>query len=140
MNNRAKEFVSVLELLHENVSQRDEVLRFCPGLTNIDCFLLQFLYNTKVKVVMTDLAGVLNVSFSRVTRIMDNLCYLKLAQRLHSEEDRRSWYASLTPKGEVQAERISKALVDHQESVLRMIPEEKLDDLLELLTVYTKAL
>ena len=139
MNNRAKEFVSVLELLHENVSQRDKVLRFCPGLTKIDCFLLQFLYTTKVKVVMTDLARVLNVSYSRVSRVMDNLCELNLAKRLHSENDRRSWYATLTHEGEVQAEKIRNGLVDHQESVLRMIPEERLDDLLELLTVYTKA-
>lgn len=139
MNYRAKEFVNVLDLLHESILSRDAMLKLCPGLTKIDCFLLQFLYSTTEKVIMNDLAEVLNVSHSRVTRIMDNLCKLNLAQRELSEEDRRRWYASLTPEGIVLAEKIKMSLVEHQVQVLQMIPEDKLDEMLELLIVYSNA-
>ena len=86
MVNRAKEFVNVLDVLQNNLSIRDSEYKKCPDLTKIDCFLLQFLYNTKGKVIMNDLAGIMQVSHSRVTRLMDNLCSLNLAKREHSEE------------------------------------------------------
>lgn len=139
MINRAKEFVNVLEVLHKNLTIRDSLFKKCPDLSKIDCFLLQFLYNTKSKVVMNDLAGILNVSHSRVTRLMDNLCDLKLAKREHSEEDRRQWYAVLTPEGEYRAKEISDNIINHQKSVLKLIPEDKLDDMLENLILFTKA-
>lgn len=139
MDFRAKEFVNVLDLLHEHILCRDTMLKLCPGLTRIDCFLLQFLDTTTERVIMNDLSEVLNVSHSRVTRIMDNLCKLNLAQRELSEEDRRRWYASLTPQGTELAQKIKMSLVEHQIEVLQMIPEDRLDEMLELLTLYSNA-
>ncbi len=139
MVNRAKEFVNVLDILQDNLSIRDAEYKKCPDLTKIDCFLLQFLYNTKGKVIMNDLAGIMQVSHSRVTRLMDNLCSLNLAKREHSEEDRRQWYAVLTLEGEYRAKMISDAVINHQKKVLNLIPKEKLDEMLEFLILYTKA-
>lgn len=139
MVNRAKEFVYVLDSLQENISIRDFKLKKCPDLTKIDCFLLQFLYNTKGKVIMNDLADILQVSHSRVTRLMDNLCSLNLAKREHSEEDRRQWYAVLTLEGEYRAKIISDAVIEHQKQVLKLIPKDKLDEMLELLVIYSNA-
>ncbi|MBI9030903.1 winged helix-turn-helix transcriptional regulator [bacterium] len=139
MVNRAKEFISVLDILQENMSIRDEELKKCPDLSKIDCFLLQFLYNSKGKVIMNDLADILKVSHSRVTRIMDNLCDLKLTKREHSEEDRRQWYAVLTLEGEYRAQQIFDRVVDHQKEVLKLIPKDKLDGMLEFLVIYSKA-
>lgn len=139
MVNRAKEFINVLDVLQENMSIRDEELKKCPDLTKIDCFLLQFLYNTKGKVIMNDLADILNVSHSRVTRLMDNLCNLNLAKREHSEEDRRQWYAVLTLEGEYRAKKISDSVISHQKEVLNLIPKDKLDEMFEFLVIYSKA-
>ncbi len=139
MVNRAKEFINVLDVLQENLSFRDSNLKKCDDLTKIDCFLLQFLYNTKGKVIMNDLADILQVSHSRVTRLMDNLCSLNLAKREHSEEDRRQWYAVLTLEGEYRAKMISDKVVDHQKKVLSLIPKEKLDEILESLVIFTRA-
>lgn len=139
MDFRAKEFVNVLDLLHEHILCRDTMLKLYPGLTRIDCFLLQFLDTTTERVTMNDLSEVLKVSHSRVTRIMDNLCKLNLAQRELSEEDRRCWYASLTPEGTELAQKIKMSLVEHQIEVLQMIPEDRLDEMLELLTIYANA-
>jgi DNA-binding MarR family transcriptional regulator len=139
MVNRAKEFVNVLDLLHSNMSIRDTVLKNCPDITKIDCFLLQFLYNSKSKVIMNDLADIMQVSHSRVTRLMDNLCTLNLAKREHSEEDRRQCYAVLTLEGEYRAKMISDDIINHQKKVLSLIPKEKLDEMLEYLILYAKA-
>ncbi len=139
MVNRAKEFINVLDVLQENLSLRDSNLKKCDDLTKIDCFLLQFLYNTKGKVIMNDLADILQVSHSRVTRLMDNLCSLNLAKREHSEEDRRQWYAVLTLEGEYRAKMISDKVIDHQKKVLSLIPKEKLDEILESLVIFTRA-
>jgi len=139
MVNRAKEFNNILDVLQENMSIRDSELKKCPDLTKIDCFLLQFLYNTKGKVIMNDLADVMKVSHSRVTRLMDNLCDLNLAKREHSEEDRRQWYATLTTEGENKAKMIFDVVIEHQKKVLSLIPKDKLDEMLEFLVIYTKA-
>lgn len=139
MVNRAKEFVNVLDLLQDNLSLRDLELKKCSDLSKIDCFLLQYLYNSKGKVIMNDLADILKVSHSRVTRLMDNLCELNLAKREHSEDDRRQWYAVLTLEGEYRAKMISDTLIEHQKKVLQLIPKEKLDEILESLIIYTKA-
>jgi DNA-binding MarR family transcriptional regulator len=139
MVNRAREFVDMLEVLRDNISIRDSILKICPDLTKIDCFLLQFLYNTKGNVVMNDLAGILNVSHSRVTRLMDNLCKLNLVKRKHSEGDRRQWYAVLTLEGEYRTKLISYSIIENKKKVLELIPKEKLDEMLEYLVIYTKA-
>ncbi len=139
MNNRAREFVNVLEALNKYMAMRDTKLKKCKDLSKIDCFLLQLLYNTKGKVIMNDLAEVLNVSHSRITRLMDNLCNIGLARREHSEEDRRRWYAVLTNEGEFRAKEICDKVINHQIMVLDMIPEEKLDQMLENLIIYSKA-
>lgn len=139
MINRSKEFISILEVLQENMFSRDSILKICPDLSKIDCFLLQFLYNTRGNVVMNDLAEVLQVSHSRVTRVMDRLCELGLVKREHSEEDRRQWYAVLTLEGEYRAKIISDSMLEHQRAVLKLIPTEKLDEVLECLIIYTRA-
>ena len=139
MVNRAREFVSILEVLYDSISVRDSILKNCPDLSKIDCFLLQFLYNTKGNVVMNDLSEILKVSHSRVTRLMDNLCNLNLVKRKHSEKDRRQWYAVLTLEGEYKAKLISDSVVQHQKKVLELIPKEKLDEILESLIIYTRA-
>lgn len=139
MVNRAKEFISILDTLQDNIAIRDSILKKCPDLSKIDCFLLQFLYNTKGKVIMNDLADLLKVSHSRITRLMDNLCNLNLVKREHSERDRRQWYAVLTLEGEFRAEQIFAKVIKHQKLVLELIPEEKLDEMLEFLIIYTKA-
>ena len=139
MVNRAREFVNMLEVLSDNISCRDAILKICPDLTKIDCFLLQYLYNSKGDVVMNDLSEILNVSHSRVTRLMDNLCHLNLVKRQHSEEDRRQWYAVLTLEGEFRARTISDAVIEHQRKVLGLIPKDKLDAVLESIILYTRA-
>jgi len=65
----------------------------------MECMLLNYLNKIDAPANMNELAKVLNVSHSRVTRIMDNLVNKKLVNRQPSDDDRRCWFAIITDKG-----------------------------------------
>jgi len=60
---------------------------------------LLFLSQNDEPIRVGDMGAPLNVSQSRITRIMDELVRTKLATRTTSKIDRRSWMATITKKG-----------------------------------------
>ena len=85
---------------------------------------------------MNELAKVLNVSHSRVTRIMDNLVAKKLVTRKPSEQDRRCWFAMITDKGSKLAENSQQTVVDHQKKIISKISEKNLEDTYKAFKTY----
>jgi len=67
---------------------------------------------------MCDLADILRLTRSGLTRRMDGVLKKKLVTRVQSEEDGRAAYASLTPKG---LELLKQAAPEHLDSVRRLM-------------------
>lgn len=135
----AEKFHDLINRLQKVVSEIDYSQKACMQAGKMECQLLHYLYGTSAPVNMNEFARVLNVSHSRVTRIMDNLVEKKLVSRRPSEEDRRCWFASITPRGKKMAEASQQTVVDQQEKIIKFITPEKAESVLKAFEQYVKA-
>lgn len=82
---------------------------------------------------MSELAERTHTKPSRITHAVRKLAEAGYVERVHCESDRRSWFASLTPKGRVVLER---AWVPHvrsmRENLLDVLSEEQRAQLLDI--------
>lgn len=138
MKNYAEKFHTLITRLQVVLSDIDYAQKACLQAGRMECLLLNHLYETKVPANMNELAKVLSVSHSRVTRIMDNLVNKKLVTRRPSEEDRRCWFAIITEKGKKLAENSQKSILDQQEMLLSKIPQKDIDDVYKSFLKYVE--
>ncbi len=138
MKNYAEKFHALITRLQVVLSDIDYAQKACLQAGRMECLLLNHLYETKVPANMNELAKVLSVSHSRVTRIMDNLVNKKLVTRRPSEEDRRCWFAIITEKGKKLAENSQKSILDQQEMLLSKIPQKDIDDVYKSFLKYVE--
>ncbi|HNT52190.1 MAG TPA: MarR family transcriptional regulator [Candidatus Syntrophosphaera sp.] len=119
-------------------SEIDYAQKACLQAGKMECQLLNYLYKIKEPVNMNELAKVLSVSHSRVTRIMDNLVSKKLVLRKPSDKDRRCWFAQITDKGRKLAENSQQTVVDQQKKILAQINEKQSEEILSALKIYVE--
>ncbi|MDZ4182343.1 MAG: MarR family transcriptional regulator [Candidatus Cloacimonadaceae bacterium] len=138
MNSNAEKFHNLITRLQVVLSEIDYAQKACLQAGKMECQLLNHLYLVKTPVNMNELAKVLGVSHSRVTRIMDNLVSKKLVTRRPSEEDRRCWFAIITDKGKKLAENSQQTVVDQQKKILAKIPEKDVEGIYNALKKYVE--
>jgi DNA-binding MarR family transcriptional regulator len=139
MESKAWKFMKVLHEIQETLSVRDVNLKYCNNLGTMECYLMQFFFKESRPINMNELAKVLNVSYSRVTRIIDNLVAKRLVIRVNSEEDRRKWFVELTEEGKYMSEITEKRLLDNQIQTLSKLPQNQIDDIYKALCMYKDA-
>lgn len=79
---------------------------------------------------MSDLAAQTSVTPSGLTRVVDRLCEAGLVARESCAEDRRSWYATLTPEGNARLDAAVPAHLRHIDEVLGSVLDH--DELAQL--------
>jgi DNA-binding MarR family transcriptional regulator len=136
MTNYPAKFHDLITRLQVVLSDIDYAQKACLQAGRMECLLLNHLFDSKKPANMNELAKVLNVSHSRVTRIMDNLVNKKLVTRKPSEDDRRCWFAIITEKGKKLAENSQKTVLDQQKSLLDKIPAKELDNVYKAFKMY----
>ncbi|HOH46927.1 MAG TPA: MarR family transcriptional regulator [Candidatus Cloacimonadota bacterium] len=136
MANYPEKFHELITRLQVILSDIDYSQKACLQAGKMECHLLNYLHSIKSPANMNKLAKVLNVSHSRVTRIMDNLVAKKLVTRKPSEQDRRCWFAMITEKGSKLAENSQQTVVDHQKKIISKISEKNLDDVYKAFKTY----
>ncbi len=136
MPNYPERFHELVTRLQVVLSDIDYAQKACLQVGRMECMLLNYLNKAESPANMNELARELNVSHSRVTRIMDNLVSKKLVTRRPSEEDRRCWFAIITDKGRKLAENSQKTVLDQQTSLLDKIPQKEIGDLYKSLKKY----
>ncbi|HNX38060.1 MAG TPA: MarR family transcriptional regulator [Candidatus Cloacimonadota bacterium] len=136
MANYSDKFHELITRLQVVLSDIDYSQKACLQAGKMECHLLNYLYKVKVPANMNELAKVLGVSHSRVTRIMDNLVAKKLVQRKPSEEDRRCWFAIITDKGKKLAENSQRTVVDQQNMIIKRIPEKDIEAVYKSFKIY----
>lgn len=134
------------EKLHELINRLQKVMseidysqKACMQNGKMECQLLHYLYSVTMAVNMNELANVLNVSHSRITRIMDNLVERELVSRRPSDEDRRCWYAEITQKGKKMAEASQQTVIDQQEKIVKYLTAPNVDPVIKAFELYVKA-
>jgi DNA-binding MarR family transcriptional regulator len=138
MTNYPEKFHDLVTRLQVVLSDIDYTQKACLQAGRMECMLLNHLFNTKTPANMNELAKVLNVSHSRVTRIMDNLVNKKLVTRRPSEEDRRCWFAIITEKGMKLAENSQKTVLDQQKSLLDKLSQKDIADVYKGFKTYVE--
>lgn len=138
MSTNAENFHNLITRLQVVLSEIDYAQKACLQAGKMECQLLNHLYLVKTPVNMNELAKVLGVSHSRVTRIMDNLVSKKLVTRRPSEEDRRCWFAIITDKGKKLAENSQQTVVDQQKKIIGMLPAKEVDNVFKSLKLYVE--
>ena len=138
MTNHAAKFHELITRLQVVLSEIDYTQKACLQAGRMECMLLNYLYKTKAPANMNELANELNVSHSRITRIMDNLVNKQLVTRQPSEDDRRCWFALITDKGMKLAENSQKTVLDQQQSLVEKIAKKDLDDVYKAFKKYVE--
>jgi len=138
MTKYPEKFHDLITRLQVVLTDIDYAQKACLQAGRMECMLLNYLFDTQKPANMNELAKALNVSHSRITRIMDNLVNKKLVTRRPSEEDRRCWFAIITPKGKKLAENSQKTVVDQQDALLSKIPEKDVEGIFKAFKLYVE--
>ncbi|MBN2829544.1 MAG: MarR family transcriptional regulator [Candidatus Cloacimonetes bacterium] len=138
MKYSVEDFLKLTNRMQKILYERDNLHKTTMNIGKMECNMLQYLFTQNKPVNMNQLAKALNVSHSRVTRIMDNLVLKGYALRKHSEEDRRRWFAVVTDTGISLASECSKKIFSQQRKVYDNIEEGKRDELYENLDMFIK--
>jgi DNA-binding MarR family transcriptional regulator len=139
MEKPLEKFTQLSNEVYTLCSRKHMMQRQCIGLGRMECQLLTHLNNLEEPVCMNDLAHVLRVSHSRITRIIDTLVKKKLVRRFPSKRDRRSWLAEITDVGKKAHEQTVEDFQKIQAQLIKELPQDKLDVIHESLELYLKA-
>lgn len=108
------------------------------GINESQCFLLVEI-GRKPGICVKELAAVLRLDKSGVSRGVDELVRKGYVNRDPSAEDRRSVVLSLTDSGKARFDRIESDMYEKFRAVLAHVDKGRLEQLLESLRLYNEA-
>ena len=130
-----REYTRELECHLANMNQSD----CCQcGVNTSQCFLLVEI-GRKPSICAKELAEILRVDKSSISRSVEELVQKGYVNREPSREDRRSVVLSLTESGRERFERIEYDMEEKFRKVLDGIEKEKQEQVLEALRIYNEA-
>ena len=127
---QAERLCQVLEELVRLYQFRDRDTDCCAELSISQCYALQTVQRLG-PISMSGLARELFLEVSSVTRIVDDLVAKRLVERENDPGDRRVCLVRIGSRGESLAGRIHEALVDEQARVLKEVPPESREAVIE---------
>lgn len=140
MKNWNKKFMELGFKLNQICVHQDILHRNCISIGRMECKLLNYLALTDDAVCMNDLSQEMNVSHSRITRIVDNLVKKEYARRFPSKTDRRRWYTEITSKGREMASKSYEDNLKIQDEIIEKLPEGKTEEIYNAMIIYMEAL
>ena len=102
------------------------------------CFLIVEI-GRKPGISIKELAEILRIDKSGVSRFVEDLVQKKFVERNPSVEDRRFVTLHLLPKGQERFEKIEHDMYYKFQEILEQIPENKREQVVEALRVYNEA-
>ena len=110
----------------------------CCGVSQTQCFLIVEI-GRKSGISVKELAEILRMDKSAVSRSVEELVQKGFVERNPSKEDRRYVELSLLQKGQERFEKIEHDMYFKFKEVWERIPEEKREQVLESLRLYNEA-
>ena len=129
-----REYTRQLECHLGNMNQSD----CCCGVSTAQCFIIVEI-GRKPGISVKELAEILRVDKSGVSRSVEELVQKEFVERKQSKEDRRYVTLNLLPKGQARFEKIENDMYLKFKEVLEQIPVEKRELVLEALQLYNEA-
>ena len=132
---RFREYTRELECHLNNIDQAD----CCQcGISRAGCFLLVEI-GRKPGICIKELAGILKIDKSGVSRSVEELVKTGFVARERSKTDRRCVVLKLTGKGESRFNKIEKDMYTAYEKIFSMIGKSDRNKVLEGLRIYNEA-
>lgn len=130
-----REYTRQLECHLGNINKSDCC---CCGISESQCFLIVEI-GRKPNVSVKELAAILHIDKSSVSRSVEELVQKDLVERKPSKEDRRFVTLRLLPKGQERFEKIEHDMYLKFKEVLEYIPSDKREQVIESLKLYNEA-
>ena len=130
-----REYTRQLECNFEKMNQADCC---CCSVNKTQCFLLVEI-GRKPGISVKELAEILRIDKSGVSRFVEDLVQKQYVERKPSLEDRRFVTLHLLPKGQERFEKIEHDMYYKFKEVFEKIPEHKREQVIESLRLYREA-
>jgi DNA-binding MarR family transcriptional regulator len=111
----------------------------CCGVTSAQCHLLMEV-ESRGKTGITDLAGVLELDKSTLSRTVDGMCRSGLLNRVTDPANRRRQLISLTAEGKQRADSINQLCDGSYRRLLERIPRDKRAMVMESVSLLARAM
>ena len=130
-----RENTRILECHLGNINKTDSC---CCGISEPECFVLVEI-GRKPNVSVKELAEILRLDKSGVSRTVEELVQKDYVERKPSTEDRRFVVLNLTLKGKERFEKIENGMNRKFKEILDKIPVDKREQVIEALELYNVA-
>ena len=130
-----REYTIQLECHLGNINSADCC---CCSVNKTQCFLIVEI-GRKPGISVKELADILRIDKSGVSRLVEDLVQKEFVERKPSAEDRRFVTLNLLPKGQERFEKIEHDMYYRFKEVLEQIPEDKQEQVVEALKIYNEA-
>ena len=130
-----REYTRQLECHFGNINNADCC---CCSVNKTQCFLIVEI-GRKPGISVKELAEILRIDKSGVSRFVEDLVQKDYVERKPSPKDRRFVTLHLLPKGQERFEKIEHDMYYKFKEVFEQIPEHKREQVLEALKLYNEA-
>lgn len=130
-----REYTRQLENHLDNINSEDCC---CCSVNKTQCFLIVEI-GRKPGISVKELAEILRIDKSGVSRFTEDLVQKEYIERKPSAEDRRFVTLQLLPKGQERFEKIEHDMYCKFKEVFEQIPEDKREQVVESLRLYNEA-
>lgn len=130
-----REYTRQLENHLDNINSEDCC---CCSVNKTQCFLIVEI-GRKPGISVKELAEILRIDKSGVSRFTEDLVQKEYIERKPSAEDRRFVTLHLLPKGQERFEKIEHDMYCKFKEVFEQIPEDKREQVVESLRLYNEA-
>ncbi|MHC4493492.1 MAG: MarR family winged helix-turn-helix transcriptional regulator [Planctomycetota bacterium] len=138
LNDQAERFHQLFAELVRRYQFRDRDRICFHGLSVSQCYALQAV-EAQGPLAMRALSGQLHLDMSTMTRVVDHLVANKLVTRVADPKDRRVRHVQITRAGRTLASRIRGELLAEYEQVLREIPVEGREAVIQAISLLLTA-
>jgi len=133
-----KQFREYMRQLEYHLGNINSVDCCCCNVNITQCFLIVEI-GRKPGISVKELAEILRIDKSGVSRFVEDLVQKEYVERKASAEDRRFVMLNLLPKGQERFEKIERDMYCKFQEVLEQIPEDKREQVIESLRLYNEA-
>ncbi len=133
-----REFAEALKNLLRKVNRIDRNEMFCHGVTVSQCQIIDILHDHN-EISMNQLSGETGLAMSTLTRIVDLLVRDEIVMRERKPDDRRKVIVTLTEKGRELQGKLKSCFDEYTLEILRKIPEERREDVVNVLNLLDSA-
>jgi len=133
-------FFAKIAFIHELMTHFDYSQEKQNRLGRTEYTLLNYLMKKNKAINMKELADFLNVSYSRITHLIDTCLKKGYVTRINSNDDRRVNYAQITETGINVTNQFKDGVIAKINVVLTNLPDEEQSLLIEALENWKKVL